>query len=138
MNNSIEGVYIVEKHETRIRLLKKSDSTDVVFLDFFDFINKLLLCFNFDTVEKIKEYICERKKVIIDFTNKKAILVKDKIPDFDKIFEKEFDPKTIEQYYESVDGNTLETNYVKTILGEETNVESILRQSTNTNYQGQF
>ena len=126
--NTIDGVYLVEKHELRIRLLKKGDSNEVVFLDFFDFMNKLYPNFSYETCEKIKEYICEQKKVIIDFSNKKAILIRDKTPDFDKIFRKEFDPKTIEQYYESVDGNTLETNYIKTILGDDKNVESILRQ----------
>lgn len=126
--NTIDGVYLVEKHELRIRLLKKGDSNEVVFLDFFDFMNKLYPNFSYETCEKIKEYICEQKKVIIDFSNKKAILIRDKTPDFDKIFRKEFDPKTVEQYYESVDGNTLETNYIKTILGDDKNVESILRQ----------
>lgn len=138
MNNAIEGVFTIEKNETRIRLIKNSDKNSIVFLDYFDFIDRLFQYFPYETVEKIQNYVCEHKKIIIDFNNKKAILVKDKIPNFDKVFMKEFDPKTVEQYYESVDGNTLETNYVKTILGDDKNVESILRQQTNTQYQGQF
>jgi hypothetical protein len=138
MNNAIEGVFTIEKNETRIRLIKNSDKNSIVFLDYFDFIDRLFQYFPYETVEKIQNYVCEHKKIIIDFNNKKAILVKDKIPNFDKVFMKEFDPKTVEQYYESVDGNTLENNYVKTILGDDKNVESILRQQTNTKYQGQF
>jgi hypothetical protein len=128
MNNTIEGVFTVEKNETRIRLIKNSDKNSIIFLDYFDFVDRLFQYFSYETVEKIKNYICEHKKIIIDFNNKKAILVKDKIPNFNKVFRKEFDPKTVEQYYESVDGNTLENNYVKTILGDDKNVESILRQ----------
>jgi len=128
MNNSIDGVYFVEKHEERVRLIKKSDTEEVVFLDFFEFIDRLFLYFNYETISKIKDYICEHKKVIIDFGNKKAILVKDKMTNFNKIFLKEFDSKEIQNYYESVDGNMLETNYVKTILGEQKNVEPILGQ----------
>ena len=138
MNNAIEGVFTIEKNETRIRLIKNSDKNSIVFLDYFDFVDRLFQYFPYETVEKIQNYVCEHKKIIIDFNNKKAILVKDKIPNFDKVFMKEFDPKTVEQYYESVDGNTLENNYVKTILGDDKNVESILRQQTNTQYQGQF
>lgn len=138
MNNAIEGVFTIEKNETRIRLIKNSDKNSIIFLDYFDFIDRLFQYFPYETVEKIQNYVCEHKKIIIDFNNKKAILVKDKIPNFDKVFMKEFDPKTVEQYYESVDGNTLENNYVKTILGDDKNVESILRQQTNTQYQGQF
>ena len=113
MNNTIDGVYVVEKNETRIRLIKHSDKNSIVFLDYFDFVNRLFQYFPYETVEKIKNYVCEHKKIIIDFTNQKAILVKDKIPNFNQIFSKEFDLKTIEQYYESVDGNVLDTNYKK-------------------------
>ena len=128
MNNTIDGVYVVEKNETRIRLIKHSDKNSIVFLDYFDFVNRLFQYFPYETVEKIKNYVCEHKKIIIDFTNQKAILVKDKIPNFNQIFSKEFDLKTIEQYYESVDGNVLDTNYKKTILGDDKDVESIFRQ----------
>lgn len=128
MNNAIDGVYVVEKNETRIRLIKHNDKNSIVFLDYFDFVNRLFQYFPYETVEKIKNYVCEHKKIIIDFTNQKAILVKDKIPNFNQIFSKEFDLKTIEQYYESVDGNVLDTNYKKTILGDDKDAESIFRQ----------
>lgn len=128
MNNTIDGVYVVEKNETRIRLIKHSDKNSIVFLDYFDFVNRLFQYFPYETVEKIKNYVCEHKKIIIDFTNQKAILVKDKIPNFNQIFSKEFDLKTIEQYYESVDGNVLDTNYKKTILGDDKDAEPIFRQ----------
>lgn len=123
--DSIEGTYKVEKHESRIRLIKADDNNSVNFLDYFVFVDRLYRYFTYETVETITKYVCEHKKLIIDFDNKKALLVKDKMPNFDNIFRREFDAKTVEKYYESTDNDFGQTNYSKTILGVNEDVEPI-------------
>ena len=74
----------------------------------------------------------ESEKVVIDFDNEKAMLVKDKDPNFLSIFAQEMSPETVANFYMENDGNTDDNNYSKPNLGDDKYVESIYRRSTNS------
>lgn len=119
----ITGTYIVDKPQSSVRL-KRQDDNSTEWLDFFQFESILIGHFFIEVVKKIEEYIGEGKKVIIDFDKEKAMLIKDKTPNFLKLFTSEMSLKTVENYYEEI-GNFDNTNYSKTILGENKDAESI-------------
>ena len=74
----------------------------------------------------------ESEKVVIDFDNEKAMLVKDKDPNFLSIFTQEMSPETVANFYMENDGNTDDNNYSKPNLGDDKYVESIYRRAANS------
>lgn len=128
----IEGIYFVTKTGTLINLVKAGVENERQSLDYFTFQSILFKYFDIDRINKILEYLNEREKVIIDFDNERAMLVKDKDPNFLSIFTKEMSPETIANFYMENDGNMDDNNYSKPNLGDDKYVESIYRRSTNS------
>ena len=128
----IEGVYLVSKTGTLINLVKAGAENERQSLDYFMFQSYLFKYFDIDKINKILEYLNESEKVVIDFDNEKAMLVKDKDPNFLSIFTQEMDPQTVANYYMENDGNMDDNNYQKPNLGDDKYVESIYRRSTNS------
>ena len=128
----IEGVYLVSKTGTLINLVKAGAENERQSLDYFMFQSYLFKYFDIDKINKILEYLNESEKVVIDFDNEKAMLVKDKDPNFLSIFTQEMDPQTVANYYMENDGNMDDNNYQKPNLGDDKYVESIYRRQTNS------
>lgn len=128
----IEGIYFVTKTGTLINLVKAGVENERQSLDYFTFQSILFKYFDIDRINKILEYLNESEKVIIDFDNERAMLVKDKDPNFLSIFTKEMSPETIANFYMENDGNMDDNNYSKPNLGDDKYVESIYRRSTNS------
>lgn len=128
----IEGVYLVSKTGTLINLVKAGAENERQSLDYFTFQSYLFKYFDVDRINKILEYLNESEKVVIDFDNEKAMLVKDKDPDFLSIFTQEMSPETVANYYIENDGNMDDNNYQKPNLGDDKYVESIYRRQTNS------
>lgn len=129
---NIEGIYSVTKTGTLINLVKAGVESERQSLDYFTFQSILFKYFDIDRINKILEYLNESSKVVIDFDNEKAMLVKDKDPDFLSIFAQEMNPKTVANFYIENDGNMDDNNYSKPNLGDDKYVESIYRRSTNS------
>ena len=128
----IEGVYLVSKTGTLINLVKAGAENERQSLDYFMFQSYLFKYFDIDKINKILEYLNESEKVVIDFDNEKAMLVKDKDPNFLSIFTQEMDPQTVANFYNENDGNMDDNNYQKPNLGDDKYVESIYRRQTNS------
>jgi len=128
----IEGIYFATKTGTLINLVKAGVENERQSLDYFTFQSILFKYFDIDRINKILEYLNESEKVIIDFDNERAMLVKDKDPNFLSIFTKEMSPETIANFYMENDGNMDDNNYSKPNLGDDKYVESIYRRSTNS------
>ena len=128
----IEGVYSITKSGTLINLTRAGNETERQSLDYFSFQSYLFRCFDIDKINKILEYLNEGEKVIIDFDNEKAMLVKDKDPNFLSLFAQEMDPLTVANFYNENDGNMDDNNYQKPNLGDNKYVESIYRRQTNS------
>lgn len=128
----IEGVYLASKMGTMIMLTKSGAETERQSLDYFLFQTYLFKHFDIDKINKILEYLNEHEEVIIDFDNDRAMLVKNKDPEFMSIFMKEMSPETVAAFYADNDGNMDDNNYNKPTLGDDTYVESIYRRQTNS------
>ena len=128
----IEGVYLVSKTGTLINLVKAGTESERQSLDYFTFQSCLFKYFDVDRINKILEYLNESEKVVIDFDNEKAMLVKDKDPNFLSIFTQEMNPQTVANFYNENDGNMDDNNYQKPNLGDDKYVESIYRRQTNS------
>jgi len=128
----VEGVYLVSKTGTLINLVKAGVENERQSLDYFTFQSYLFRYFDIDKINKILEYLNENEKVVIDFDNEKAMLVKDKDPKFISIFTKEMSPETVANFYMENDGNMDDNNYIKPNLGDDTHVESIYRRQTDS------
>ena len=128
----IEGVYLVSKTGTLINLVKAGAENERQSLDYFMFQSYLFKYFDIDKINKILEYLNESEKVVIDFDNEKAMLVKDKDPNFLSIFTQEMSPQTVANFYNENDGNMDDNNYQKPNLGDDKYVESIYRRQTNS------
>jgi len=128
----VEGVYLASKTGTLINLVKAGVENERQSLDYFTFQSYLFRYFDVEKINKILEYLNENEKVVIDFDNEKAMLVKDKDPDFLSIFSQEMSPQTVANYYIENDGNMDDNNYSKPNLGDDKYVESIYRRSTNS------
>ena len=129
---SIDGVYQITKIGTFIRLKRAGGEGETQTIDYFTFNSSLFQYFDLEKINKIMGYLNENKSVIIDFDQEKAMLIKDKDPSFMSLFRQEFDPQTIANYYDEIDGNTDDNNYNKPNLGDDTYVESIYRRSANS------
>lgn len=130
--DNLFGIYIASKSGTFITLQAKDENLENEVIDYFKFELLLFKFFDHDVIKKILNYLNEHKKVIIDFSKNKALLIKDLQPNFLKIFMSEFDSKKIEAFYADCDNDFSNNNYIKPILGDNENVESICRQSTNS------
>lgn len=128
----VEGVYLVSKTGTLINLVKAGVENERQSLDYFIFQSYLFRYFDIDKINKILEYLNENEKVVIDFDNEKAMLVKDKDPKFISIFTKEMSPETVANFYMENNGNMDDNNYIKPNLGDDTHVESIYRRQTDS------
>ena len=128
----IDGVYLVSKSGSLINLIKSGSETERQSLDYFAFQTYLFKYFDVEKINKILEYLNESEKVVIDFDNEKAMLVKDKDPNFLSIFTQEMSPETVANFYMENDGNMDDNNYSKPNLGDDKYVESIYRRSTNS------
>lgn len=128
----VEGVYLASKTGTLINLVKAGVENERQSLDYFTFQSYLFRYFDVEKINKILEYLNENEKVVIDFDNEKAMLVKDKDPNFLSIFSQEMSPQTVANYYIENDGNMDDNNYSKPNLGDDKYVESIYRRSTNS------
>ncbi len=128
----VEGVYLASKTGTLINLVKAGVENERQSLDYFTFQSYLFRYFDIEKINKILEYLNENEKVVIDFDNEKAMLVKDKDPNFLSIFSQEMSPQTVANYYMENDGNMDDNNYSKPNLGDDKYVESIYRRSTNS------
>lgn len=128
----VEGVYLASKTGTLINLVKAGVENERQSLDYFTFQSYLFRYFDVEKINKILEYLNENEKVVIDFDNEKAMLVKDKDPNFLSIFSQEMSPQTVANYYMENDGNMDDNNYSKPNLGDDKYVESIYRRSTNS------
>lgn len=128
----VEGVYLASKMGTLINLVKAGVENERQSLDYFTFQSYLFRYFDVEKINKILEYLNENEKVVIDFDNEKAMLVKDKDPNFLSIFSQEMSPQTVANYYMENDGNMDDNNYSKPNLGDDKYVESIYRRSTNS------
>lgn len=128
----VEGVYLVSKTGTLINLVKAGVENERQSLDYFTFQSYLFRYFDIDKINKILEYLNENEKVVIDFDNEKAMLVKDKDPKFISIFTKEMSPETVANFYMENNGNMDDNNYIKPNLGDDTHVESIYRRQTDS------
>ena len=94
--NKIKGVFLVKRdYGNKVSLLNKATNS-MNLLDYFEFKEQLPFYFSIDTVNKILDNInCERK-VIIDFDNKKAKLIKEKEFDFTKVIPSYLTPSNVE------------------------------------------
>lgn len=128
----VEGVYLASKTGTLINLVKAGVENERQSLDYFTFQSYLFRYFDVEKINKILEYLNENEKVVIDFDNEKAMLIKDKDPNFLSIFSQEMSPQTVANYYMENDGNMDDNNYSKPNLGDDKYVESIYRRSTNS------
>ena len=128
----VEGVYLVSKTGTLINLVKAGVENERQSLDYFTFQSYLFRYFDIDKINKILEYLNENEKVVIDFDNEKAMLVKDKDPKFISIFTKEMSPETVANFYMENNGNMDDNNYIKPNLGDDKYVESIYRRQTDS------
>ncbi len=128
----VEGVYLASKTGTLINLVKAGVENERQSLDYFTFQSYLFRYFDVEKINKILEYLNENEKVVIDFDNEKAMLVKDKDPNFLSVFSQEMSPQTVANYYMENDGNMDDNNYSKPNLGDDKYVESIYRRSTNS------
>ena len=128
----VEGVYLASKTGTLINLVKAGVENERQSLDYFAFQSYLFRYFDVEKINKILEYLNENEKVVIDFDNEKAMLVKDKDPNFLSIFTQEMSPETVANFYMENDGNMDDNNYSKPNLGDDKYVESIYRRSTNS------
>lgn len=128
----VEGVYLASKTGTLINLVKAGVENERQSLDYFTFQSYLFRYFDVEKINKILEYLNENERVVIDFDNEKAMLVKDKDPNFLSIFSQEMSPQTVANYYMENDGNMDDNNYSKPNLGDDKYVESIYRRSTNS------
>lgn len=128
----VEGVYLASKTGTLINLVKAGVENERQSLDYFTFQSYLFRYFDIEKINKILEYLNENEKVVIDFDNEKAMLVKDKDPNFLSVFSQEMSPQTVANYYMENDGNMDDNNYSKPNLGDDKYVESIYRRSTNS------
>ena len=128
----VEGVYLASKTGTLINLVKAGVENERQSLDYFTFQSYLFRYFDVEKINKILECLNENEKVVIDFDNEKAMLVKDKDPNFLSIFSQEMSPQTVANYYMENDGNMDDNNYSKPNLGDDKYVESIYRRSTNS------
>ena len=128
----VEGVYLASKTGTLINLVKAGVENERQSLDYFTFQSYLFRYFDVEKINKILEYLNENEKVVIDFDNEKAMLVKDKDPNFLSIFSQEMSPQTVANYYMENDGNMDDNNYSKPNLGDDKYVESIYRRSANS------
>lgn len=128
----VEGIYLVSKTGTLINLVKAGVENERQSLDYFTFKSYMFRYFDIEKINKILEYLNENEKVVIDFDNEKAMLVKDKDPNFLSIFAQEMSPETVANFYMENDGNTDDNNYSKPNLGDDKYVESIYRRATNS------
>lgn len=124
MNNmELKGVRIASKFYSSVKLENPEDKTfDTI--EYYNFEALLFSSFDADAVKKICEKINERKSLLIDFEKGTAFLIKDKIPVFQKEFYKTMSKSVVESFYEET-GNMMDTNYMKTILGDYKDVEPI-------------
>lgn len=131
--DKIEGVYSITKTGTMINLVRGvEDSREMQSIDYFDFQTCLFKYFDIDKINKILEHLNNNGQVIIDFDTEKAMLVKDKVPNFMSEFLKEMAPETVASFYADNDGNMDDNNYSKPNLGDDKYVESIYRRATNS------
>ena len=128
----IDGVYLVSKTGTMITLVKSGAEKECQSLDYFLFQSYLFKHFDIDKINKILEYLNEHEQVVIDFDNDKAMLVKNKDPNFISLFKQEMSSQTVASFYAENDGNMDDNNYQKPTLGDDTYVESIYRRQTNS------
>jgi len=128
----VDGIYSAKKMGTMITLTKSGAENESQNLDYFTFQSYLFKYFEIDKINKILEYLNGHEQVIIDFDNKKAMLVKDKNPNYISLFAKEMSPETVANFYNENDGNMDDNNYNKPTLGDDTYVESIYRRQTNS------
>ena len=83
--NSINRIFKVNKQNSLIDMYDKEDNTHQ-YLNYNKFETLVISNFGYKKANLILDYINENKSVIIDFENKKALLIKDKNPNWNNTF----------------------------------------------------
>lgn len=95
---SINKVFKVSKHHSLVDMYNKEDNTHQ-YLDYGKFENLAVLNFGFDKATIILDYLNESKSLIIDFENKKALLIKEKTPNWTNTFKEYMSSEKVMQAY---------------------------------------
>ena len=95
---SINKVFKVSKHHSLVDMYNKEDNTHQ-YLDYNKFENLAVLNFGFDKATTILDYLNENKSLIIDFENKKALLIKEKTPNWDHAIKEYMSTDKVMQAY---------------------------------------
>lgn len=95
---SINKVFKVVKQHSLIDMYNKEDNTHQ-YLDYNKFENLLVLNFGYDKAILILDYLNESKSIIIDFENKKALLIKEKDPNWNQTFKEYMSINKVTQAY---------------------------------------
>ncbi len=95
---SINKIFKVKKQHSLIDMYNKEDNTHQ-YLNYNKFENLIILHLGYDKAYKVLEYLNENKSIIIDFENKKALLIKDKEPNWNLTFKDYMSTDKIIQAY---------------------------------------
>jgi len=94
----INKIFKVKKQYSLIDMYNKEDNTHQ-YLDYNKFENLVILHLGYDKAYKVLECLNENKSLIIDFENKKALLIKDKIPNWNLTFKEYMSTEKVVQAY---------------------------------------
>lgn len=119
---SINKVFKVVKQHSLIDMYVKEDNIHQ-YLNYDKFEDLVIKNFGYDKANTIMDYLNESKSIIIDFENKKALLIKEKTPNWNNTFKEYMSTdKVIQAYRRDIAGDIpsflqdLEDDTVGTLL----------------------
>lgn len=119
---SINKVFKVVKQHSLIDMYVKEDNTHQ-YLNYDKFEDLVIKNFGYDKANTIMDYLNESKSIIIDFENKKALLIREKTPNWNNTFKEYMSTdKVIQAYRRDIAGDIpsflqdLEDDTVGTLL----------------------
>lgn len=95
---SVNKVFKVVKQHSLIDMYNKEDNTHQ-YLNYDKFESLAVLHFGYEKASIILDYLNESKSLIIDFENKKALLIKEKTPNWSKSFKEYMSADKVMQAY---------------------------------------
>lgn len=100
---SVNKIFKVTKGTNSLIDMYNKDDNTHQYLKYDKFESLAVLNFGYEKAQKLLEYLNEDKSLIIDIENKKALLIKDKLPNYDNVF-KEYmsNDKVIQAYRRDV------------------------------------
>lgn len=102
---SINKVFKVVKQHSLIDMYVKEDNTHQ-YLNYDKFEDLVIKNFGYDKANTIMDYLNESKSIIIDFENKKALLIKEKTPNWNHTFKEYMSTdKVIQAYRRDIAGD---------------------------------